>query len=145
MARIRTIKPEFPQSESVGRLTRDARLLFIQLWTLCDDSGRARAASRMLASLLYPYDALPTESIDQWLSELEREQCIERYVVDGSTYLQVVNWKSHAANRQTDPFRNCPTPRALASPLRDSSRTVPRCLPVGWIWIWIWIWTCKGS
>jgi hypothetical protein len=56
MGRIRTIKPEFPQSESVGRLSRDARLLFIQLWTVCDDSGRARGSSRMLASLLYPYD-----------------------------------------------------------------------------------------
>ena len=33
VARIRTIKPEFPQSESVGRLSRDARLLFILVWS----------------------------------------------------------------------------------------------------------------
>ena len=44
MPRIRTIKPEFPQSETVGRLTREARLLFLQLFTLVDDAGRARAA-----------------------------------------------------------------------------------------------------
>jgi hypothetical protein len=56
MARIRTIKPEFPQSESMGRISRDARLLFVQLWCICDDHGRTRAASRMLASLLFPYD-----------------------------------------------------------------------------------------
>ena len=49
MARIRTIKPEFPQSESMGRVSRDARLLFVQLWCICDDHGRTRAASRMLA------------------------------------------------------------------------------------------------
>ena len=56
MGRIRTIKPEFPQSESVGRLSRDARLLFILLWTLVDDSGRTRGGYQLLASLLYPYD-----------------------------------------------------------------------------------------
>lgn len=79
MGRIRTIKPEFPQSESVGRLSRDARLVFILLWTVADDEGRSRAASRMLASLLYPYDDDAPKRIDGWLSELEREKCLIRY------------------------------------------------------------------
>ena len=95
MARIRTIKPEFPQSESMGRISRDARLLFIQLWTLCDDSGRTRAASRMLASLLFPYDDDAPGLICGWLDELEREGCIVRYSADGSQYLQVCNWLIH--------------------------------------------------
>jgi len=42
MARIRTIKPEFPHSESMGRVSRDARLLFVMLFTIVDDEGRAR-------------------------------------------------------------------------------------------------------
>jgi hypothetical protein len=71
MGRIRTIKPEFPQSQSVGRLSRDARLLFILLWTIADDAGRARASSRMLASLLYPYDDDVPKLIEGWLQELE--------------------------------------------------------------------------
>ncbi|MBR0941015.1 hypothetical protein [Bradyrhizobium liaoningense] len=95
MPRIRTIKPEFPQSETIGKLSRDARLLFVQLWTLCDDEGRTRAASRMLASLLYPYDEDAPSLIDGWLDELEREGCVVRYVVEGSTYLQVNNWLKH--------------------------------------------------
>jgi hypothetical protein len=95
MARIRTLKPEFPHSETVGKLSRDARLLFIQLWTLADDEGRARAASRMLASLLYPYDEDAPSLIESWLLELERNGCIVRYVVEGSTYLQVNNWLKH--------------------------------------------------
>jgi hypothetical protein len=95
MARIRTIKPEFPQSESMGRVSRDARLLFIQLWTLCDDSGRTRAASRMLASLLYPYDDDAPGLIDGWLAELEREACVIRYQADGQNYLQVCKWLNH--------------------------------------------------
>jgi len=95
MARIRTIKPEFSQSESMGRISRDARLLFILLWTMCDDQGRTRAASRMLASTLFPYDDDAFTSIDKWLGELERERCIVRYVVDGSAYLQVLKWEKH--------------------------------------------------
>lgn len=95
MGRIRTIKPEFPQSESMGRVSRDARLLFVELWTICDDEGRTRAASRMLASLLFPYDDDAPRLIDGWLAELEAEGCIVRYHVEGATYLQVCNWLSH--------------------------------------------------
>jgi len=95
MARIRTIKPEFPHSESMGRVSRDARLLFIELWTLCDDSGRARGNSRMLASLLFPYDDDAPELIDNWLDELDREGCIVRYQIDSDSYVQVCNWLNH--------------------------------------------------
>lgn len=95
MARIRSIKPEFPQSESMGRVSRDARLLFVMLWPICDDHGRTRAASRMLASLLFPYDDDAPGLIDGWLNELEREGCISRYEANGSTFLVVNNWLIH--------------------------------------------------
>jgi len=95
MARIRTIKPEFPQSESMGRVSRDARLLFILLWPICDDHGRTRAASRMLASTLFPYDEDAGKRIEGWLAELEREGCIRRYMTGGSAYLEVCKWLIH--------------------------------------------------
>jgi len=95
MARIRTIKPEFPQSESMGRVSREARLCFILLWTLSDDAGRLRGNSRMLASLLYPYDDDAKELIDSWLDELASEGCISRYEVDNSTYIQITAWTEH--------------------------------------------------
>lgn len=95
MGRIRTIKPEFPQSETIGSLSRDARLLFIQLWTIVDDSGRARAASRMLASLLFPYDDDAPALIDGWMDELESAGCIRRYEVSGAKYLDLPNWLKH--------------------------------------------------
>jgi hypothetical protein len=84
MARIRTIKPESPPSESTGRVLRDARLLFVMLFTIVDDEGRARAATRMLASLLFPYDDDANAQLAEWLSELERENCVELYEVDGN-------------------------------------------------------------
>lgn len=95
MGRIRSIKPEFPHSESMGRVSRDARLLFILLWTHVDDSGKARGNSRILASLLFPYDDDAIGQIDGWLAELEAEGCIARYSHEGSTYIQVSNWLKH--------------------------------------------------
>lgn len=95
MGRIRTIKPEFPQSESIGRISREARLCFILLWTLVDDSGRTRASSRLLASLLYPYDDDAPKLIPKWLKELEKERCIDLYEVGGNTYLEVCKFNSH--------------------------------------------------
>lgn len=97
MPRIRTIKPEFPQSESMGRIGRDARLTFILMWTLADDSGRLRGNSRMLASFLFPYDDDAPMCIDGWLEELESQGCIIRYVApqDNAHYVQICNWKAH--------------------------------------------------
>ena len=95
MGRIRTIKPEFPQSESIGKLSRDARLLYIQIWTIVDDEGRARAASRMLASLLYPYDNDACDLIEKWLQELEDGDHIRKYVIENSNFLEVTKWRQH--------------------------------------------------
>lgn len=93
--RIRSIKPEFPQSESMGRVSRDARLAFILMWTRSDDAGRLRGNSRMLASYLFPYDDDAPSLIDAWIAELVREQCIDLYAVGGATYVQVRNWLKH--------------------------------------------------
>ena len=131
MGRIRTIKPEFPQSESMGKISRDARLLFIQMWTLADDSGRLRGNSRMLASLLYPYDNDVPDLIDKWMSELVSEKCIVCYLGnDGAHYVSICRWKDHqkidkpTVSKLPDP--NSCTPlepsREVANP-RESSST----------------------
>jgi hypothetical protein len=121
MARIRTIKPEFPQSESMGHVSRDARLLFMQLWTICDDHGRARAAPRMLASLLYPYDDDAPGLIDGWLAELERERCIVRYEAEGARYLLVANWHRHQRIDRPSASKFPPPPECVETPREPSA------------------------
>lgn len=121
MARIRTIKPEFPQSESIGRLSRDARLLFVQLWTVVDDAGRARAAPRLLSSLLYPYDEDAPGLMAGWLDELEREGCILRYTVDGAAYVEITNWAKHQKIDRPSPSR-LPAPLETSVNPREPSR-----------------------
>lgn len=124
MARIRTIKPELPLSESLGKVSREARLLFILLFTIVDDSGRTRAASRILASLLYPFDEDAPSLIDGWLAELEAIDSIRLYRIDGTTYLEIVKWLQHQkidkpSASKLPPFDE--SSRILASP-REPSR-----------------------
>jgi hypothetical protein len=124
MARIRTIKPETPHSESLGRVSRDARLCFILLWTQADDVGRVRGNSRMLASLLFPYDDDAPTLMDVWLDELGREGCIRRYTVEGNSYLDIPKWLEH---QKIDKPSKSKFPefveksRIVASPLECSS------------------------
>ena len=131
MARIRTIKPEFPHSESMGRVSREARLCFILLWTIADDAGRLRGNSRMLASLLYPYDDDAKKYIDAWLDQLSVEGCIARYEVDGTNYVQVLNWLNHqkidkpSASKLppfAEPSRKLANPREHSATDQDQGR-----------------------
>jgi hypothetical protein len=123
MPRIRSIKPDLPQSESMGRVSREARLCFILLWTVADDSGRLRGNSRMLASLLYPYDDDVPRLIDGWLDELDAEGCIRRYAVGGATYIEICKWLIHQKIDKPTPSKHPefdPSSRILANP-RESS------------------------
>ena len=131
MARIRTIKPEFPQSESMGRVSREARYCFIMLWTMADDAGRLRGASRMLASLLFPYDDDAATLIDGWLGELEGENCIVRYVADGTQYIQIVKWLEHHKIDKPSPTKIPEFPnssRKSAMPRENSTADLDRDL-----------------
>lgn len=123
MARIRTIKPETPHSESMGKVSRDARLCFILMWTLADDAGRLRGNSRMLASLLFPYDDDAPKLISGWLAELEREHCIGRYEIDSNSYIEICNWLGHQkidhASKSKLP-ENPASSRILANPREPS-------------------------
>lgn len=95
MRRIRSIKPELPESESIGRLSLQGRLLFILLFTLADDEGRLRGAPKLVASQIYPYDDDAPVHIESWLKEVEREGMIVRYEANGAKYIFITNWLKH--------------------------------------------------
>jgi hypothetical protein len=124
VARIRTIKPETPHSSSMGKVSREARLCFILMWTLADDAGRLRGNSRMLASLLFPYDNDAKDHIEGWLVDLVRERCIQRYEVNGDEYVEICNWLTHQKIDKPSRSKLPPPPepsRILANPRERSS------------------------
>jgi hypothetical protein len=120
----------------MGRVSREARLLFVLLWTIVDDHGKARASSRVLASVLYPFDDDAKDTVDMWLAELETQRCVVLYEVDGVRYLQVTKWREHqkidrpSKSRLPEPPENPREPsRALATPSRTDLG--PRTLDLG--------------
>ncbi len=70
MPRIRTIKPKFWDDIKLSKVSRDARLLFIGMWTFADDLGVIIADSVWLKSKIFPYDLLSHDEIHLWLVEL---------------------------------------------------------------------------
>jgi hypothetical protein len=118
MARIRTIQPDFAQARSMKRVSRDGRLLFIQLWTAADDAGRLRADTPLLLALLYPADSDAAMLLPAWLDELEREGCIRRYAVDGEQYAVIVNWRKYQTIDRAKPSR-LPAPSGVATASRS--------------------------
>lgn len=71
MPRIRTIKPQFFLDEDLGTICRDARLMFVGLWNLADDSGVFEWRPLKIKAQLFPYDEdITAETIEGWLRQL---------------------------------------------------------------------------
>lgn len=70
MARIRSIKPKFWDDIKIGRLSRDARLLYIGLWSFSDDIGVVIGDSIWLKSKVFPYDQIQVQQFEKWIKEL---------------------------------------------------------------------------
>lgn len=109
MSRIRTIKPELPGDERVGKVSRDARLLWVMCFTLADDEGRFRAHPALLAGSCFPYDGLTPDEVTGWMNELVVAGLLDRYESDGQLYACIPNWSKH---QRIDH----PTPSKLPAP-----------------------------
>jgi hypothetical protein len=121
--RIRTIKPEFWESETLGKVSRDARLLFIGLFNSSDDFGKSRASSRILASRLYPFDDDARALIPVWLGELEKAGCIRQFIADDVEYLWIPKWATHQKIDHPTKSKIPDFSESLANP-RESSREI---------------------
>lgn len=112
--RIRTVKPEFWASESMGRLRRDSRLLFVGLWSLADDHGLFRADPRFVAGQLFPYDTDALKTVEKGLRELVDEGSVVLYEAGGSSYGAITGWEKHQRiDRKSKP--KLPTPSESGS------------------------------
>lgn len=95
MARIRTIKPKFWDDVKIGRLTRDARLLYIGLWTFADDLGVVIADAVWLKSKIFPYDQLQIKQVEAWLRMLEETGFICHVTVRSETFIYLPTFSRH--------------------------------------------------
>lgn len=124
MARIRTIKPEFWTSEQIAECSPNTRLLFIGLWTFCDDGGVHPASAARAKMEIFPADAFSREDIEAMISELIEVGLIHEYEVGGRRYWRVSGWKHQKIDQPT--YRHPqPDGRVPESPIRR--RTNAKC------------------
>jgi hypothetical protein len=123
-ARIRTIKPEWPQDERRGRISRDARLLELLLRTLADDAGRLRAAPALLRGALFPFDGDVTiEMVEGWIAELLHEHLMVTYLHDGEHFAILPEWSSEQKIDHPTSSRLPPPPAAARCTMTDPTVT----------------------
>lgn len=121
--RIRTIKPEFWGSENVSHLARDARLVFIGLWSLADDAGRFRADPRYVAGQLLAYDQDGLDVVSRALASLRDGGFVVLYEVRGSHYGAITGWGEHQKIDRPSKSRLPEPPESpLANPREDSTK-----------------------
>lgn len=95
MARIRTIKPKFWDDSKIGKLTRDARLLYIGLWTFSDDIGVVIGDAIWLKSKIFPYDQIQIQQFDKWITELVTNGFICLLSYKGERFIYLPNFTRH--------------------------------------------------
>lgn len=132
MARIRTIKPRFWDDIKIGKISRDARLLYIGLWTFADDLGVVISDPVWLKSKLFPYDPVQLQQFDKWVDELLQHGFISllSYKQDGFYYLP--NFQRHQVINKPN-MEDVNIARevlyTLLAPVETQSGTVPGHLP----------------
>lgn len=95
MARIRTIKPKFWDDTKIGKLSRDARLLYIGLWTFSDDIGVVIGDTIWLKSKIFPYDQIQIQQFEKWIMELVRNGFICLLSYKSERFIYLPNFTRH--------------------------------------------------
>lgn len=93
MARIRTIKPEFWQNESLANCSAHARLLAIALLQLADSKGRFRWIPMQVHAHAFPFE--PDVDLMALAEELVKIGYINLYDYEGKRYAEIPKFLKH--------------------------------------------------
>lgn len=108
MARIRSIHPGLYTDESFATLSMAARVLIIGIWNHADDGGGFEWKPLTLKMRIFPADNIDVSAL---LSELEANDIVKKYDVDGKGYGAVRNFGKWQKPKK--PSRFCPMPEPI--------------------------------
>lgn len=115
MPRKRMIDPEFWSDEKIGKLSPNAKLLFIGLWNFADDEGIFQAHPLLLTSQIFPYEKEVLKEIDKFTKELIKRNLVYFYARHGEKYGIILNFKKHQ-------YISHPQPSKLPKPSIQNNR-----------------------
>lgn len=100
------IDPNFWIDEKLGRLKREARLMFMGCISQSDDEGRLQGHTALLKSLIFPYDSdITLQEVEEWLSDLNNEKLILRYEVENQKFIEISNFAKHQTINKRTPSK----------------------------------------
>lgn len=95
MARIRSIKPKYWDDSKLKNISRDARLLFIGMWTFADDLGVLLADPVWIKSKVFPFDDLRPNELEKWIKEIENQSLIVSGSWHNEKFYHIKNFTKH--------------------------------------------------
>jgi len=110
MSRIRTIKPEFWEDETIGALPLGARLLFIAAWNVADDEGLLRWTPEYMKAKAFVYDDHTLSQVADWMEALEKAELVHAYRAGRAQEraVYIVNFRKHQRIDKPQPGRLAP-------------------------------------
>jgi len=100
------IKSDFWADEKIGKLSTNAKLLFIGMWNFCDDIGVVRANSAYLKSNIFPYNYdIDVCDISKFCIELEKIGLILTAKFNDESFFLVKNFSKHQRIDKPSKFR----------------------------------------
>src|SRR3990167_1094160 len=93
MARRRVLDPDFWTDEEIATLSPYARLLFMGLWGICDDTNATLPdRPEWIKVQIFPYDQV---NVRELLAEIEKIGKIERFLFNSKHYWHITNFHKH--------------------------------------------------
>lgn len=115
MARIRTIKPEFWDSEDTASASLRARLLYIAMWNMADDYGIGDATPIRMLSFAFPHDDLKVSEVPTLCGEISERFGVVFYRHEGRAYFYIPSFDKHQRTEKKAKQR-VPFPHNLENP-----------------------------
>lgn len=133
MARIRSIKPDFWDSEDTATLSPLAALTYAGLWNLADDEGRGRFGSTLIHGRLHSVRPGVTQpKTKAALDELKERKLIITYTAsDGTALYYIPTFKKHQKPQKPLPSKLQAPPVELQEDYRSATVAHPISLLKG--------------
>lgn len=129
MARIRYLKPQAAEDVKLAECSRDARLLYRDLWCHMDRQGLTEDEPKLIKRNIFPYDDdLTAERVKILIDELARVGRLIRLDWHGKRLLYCPTFGLHQKfHRGEEPRFNIPQENldALLAPCKHPASTIP--------------------
>ena len=121
--RSRNIKPGFFDDEDLHlKLGPHHAILFAGLWCIVDKQGKCEDRPIRIKANVMPYYEV---DVDKMLMELEGQNFIKRYSVNGTKYLKVLKFEKHQHPHHTEKDSLLPDPPSIKNGHRMRTVTKP--------------------